>query len=55
VKDSFSGVGGAWRIRREDFERDIPVQVFVASSIDLAHAASAELFYDSVVRDDLAD
>lgn len=55
MKDSFSGFGGAGRNRREDFERDIAVQVFVASSIDLAHAAGAKLFHDSVVRNDLPD
>jgi hypothetical protein len=40
---------------REDFDRDIALQLLIASPIDLAHAAGAELFYDSVVRDDLAN
>jgi hypothetical protein len=48
-------IGAALGIRRKDFERDIALQLLVASSIHLAHAAGAKLFYDSVMGNSLAD
>ena len=55
TEDFFFHLTGALRIRLKDFECDIAMQAFVASPIDLTHTASSELFYDSVVGDDLAD
>src|ERR1700693_3068795 len=51
TKDLFSGSCCVARIRLKDFEGDIAFQVLIVSSIDLAHSAGPEPFYDSIMRD----
>jgi hypothetical protein len=40
---------------REEFQRDETMETSVFSLIDNAHAATANFFYDAVMRDSLAD
>jgi hypothetical protein len=43
------------RAGREDLQRDVAIELLVVGTIDFAHAASADLCDDAIVRDALSD
>src|ERR1700686_4448509 len=52
---SFAGSRIVLHLRRQEFQRDMAVQIEVFGFVDHTHPAAAQLLDDAIVRDGLAD
>ena len=52
---SFAGSRIVLHLSRQEFQRDVPVQLEVFGFVDHTHPAATELREDAIVRDGFAD